>query len=163
MNAELLINVLKDYLRDGKDLKIVKNLWKEDKYTRLQWKNAEDICSDQQIAGLDFPNGKIGLASKYSTADEIEKILRSNGLRFETYKGCRDYHFTVYPGSLKINYVSVYKDDAEKFLRYFKLLDKEEKKDVLEEILDCEYTNEKVTEWLSEHETGLLREISFND
>ena len=156
MNAELLINVLKDYLVDGKDLEIVKNLWKEDRYTRLKWKSAKDIFSGQQITGLDFPNGRIGLTSKYSTASEIEKMLKSNGLHYEIFKGYYDYHFTVNQGSLKIDYVSIYKDDAEKFLKYFKLLDKEEKKDVLKEILDCEYINEELTKWLSEHETDLL-------
>lgn len=165
MNAELLVNVIKDCLRDGKDLEIVKNLWSEDKYTRLKWKSAKDIFDGgQQVTGLDYPNGKIGLTSRYSTVDEIEKMLKSNGLHYETFKGGYfDYHFTVYPGKLKIDYVSVYKNDAEKFLKYFKLLNKEEKKDALQKIMECEYDNEKVNKWLNENEADLLREISFND
>jgi len=164
MNAELLVNVIKDCLRDGKDLEIVKNLWSEDKYTRLKWKSAKDIFEGgQQVTGLDFPNGKIGLTSKYSTRDEIKKILSSNNLNYDFFEGYKDYHFTVYPGRLKIDYVSLYKDDSEKFLRYFKLLDKEEKKDALKEILECEHDNEKATAWLSEYEAELLREVSFNN
>jgi hypothetical protein len=161
MNAELFINVLKDYL-EAKDLEIVKNLYKGDNYVRLKWKYAKDIFSGQQITGLDFPDGKIGLTSKHSTADEIENMLKLNGLYYKSFKGY-DYHFTVDRGKLKIDFLSLYKNDSDKFMNYFRLLNKEEKKEVLKEALDCEYTNEKVTEWLSEHETDLLREISFNN
>lgn len=165
MNAELLVNVIKDCLIDGKDLEIVKNLWKEDRYTRLKWKNAKDIFSGQAITGLDLPDGRIVISSDYPlTASEIEKMLKSNGLCYKVLESGNTYrHFYINQEKLKINYLLLYKDAAKKFINYFKLLDKEEKKDVLKEVLDCEFTNEKVTEWLSEHETDLLREISFND
>ena len=164
MNAELLVNVIKDHLVDGKDLEIVKNLYSDDKYTRLKWKSAKDIFSGgQQVTGLDFPDGRIGLTSAYSTVGEIKKILESNDLHFKTYKGYYSYHFTVNPGRLKIDFLSLYQNDTDKFLNYFKLLDREEKKDVLEGILDCEYANEEVVGWLNKHEIDLLREITLNE
>ena len=162
MNAELLINVLMDYL-EAKDLEIVKNLYKGDNYVRLKWKYAKDIFSGQQITGLDLSNGKIGLTSKYSTAKEIENILKSNDLHYDIFEDYFHYHFTVNQGKLKIDFLSLYKNDSDKFLNYFRLLNKEEKKDALKEIIDCEHNNPKVTDWLSEHETDLLREVSFND
>ncbi len=165
MNLELVLTMLMYHL-GKKDLELVRNLYHDDEYLRIKWKNSKDIFTGQIVSGCYSNGDKIFLASERPSATvEIKRVLGSNNLKYKTIEGSMNYSslFFVNDGKLKIEWLSIYKSDAEKFLDHFKVLEKYEKKDVLKEVLDCEYTNEKVTEWLSEHETDLLREISFND
>ena len=57
---------------------------------------------------------------------------------------------------------NLYKEEAEEFISYFKDRLSEEKKVILKDIMECDFINDKVTEWLNQNESDLIREASFN-
>ena len=61
------------------------------------------------------------------------------------------------------NYMDLYKKDADEFIEYFKSKKQDDKKTILKDIMDCDYTNKAVAKWLHENEIALLRESSFSD
>ena len=56
----------------------------------------------------------------------------------------------------------IYKEDADYFIKYFKSQDLKGKKTLLKDIMDCEFTNEKVVKFLNKKYLDLVREVSFN-
>ena len=60
------------------------------------------------------------------------------------------------------NYMDLYKKDADEFIEYFKSKKQDDKKTILKDIMDCDYTNKTATKWLHENEIELLREVSMD-
>lgn len=63
---------------------------------------------------------------------------------------------------ISLDHVVLYKENAEDFIEYFRNRTVEEKKVILKCIMDCDFTNEEVANWINEHEAELLREVGFN-
>lgn len=63
---------------------------------------------------------------------------------------------------VKLDYLGLYKEDTAKFIEYFRSKGVEEKKIMLKGILDSDFVNKDVVEWLDKSEPELLREVSFN-
>lgn len=61
-----------------------------------------------------------------------------------------------------MDYLKLYKEDADTFIEYFKNRTIEEKKVILRDIMDYEFTNEKVIDWLNKNEAEPIREVGFN-
>jgi len=75
------------------------------------------------------------------------------------------YDSFLWSGGFKdfeLDYLSLYKEDAGKFIEYFNNRSPEERKVILGDVLKCEYMNQEVVEWLNAHESELLKEASFN-
>ena len=61
------------------------------------------------------------------------------------------------------DYMNLYQHDADEFIDYFKSRNQDDKKTILKDIMNCDYTNKTAEDWLNENETELLRESSFSD
>ncbi len=67
------------------------------------------------------------------------------------------------PEKMVAYYVSLYKTDAEKFIRFFqKRREQKDKKKILEGILECDFNNEEVIKYLDEHWPNLVREVGLS-
>lgn len=63
---------------------------------------------------------------------------------------------------LSLNHLELYKNDSKGFIEYFTRKTLEEKKAILKDVMDCEFTNEGAIDWLNENEQDLIREVGFN-
>lgn len=63
---------------------------------------------------------------------------------------------------LSLNHLELYKNDSEGFIEYFACKTLGEKKVILKDIMECEFTNEKAIDWLNQHEHDLIREVGFS-
>lgn len=61
-----------------------------------------------------------------------------------------------------MDYLQLYKEDTQGFIDYFSAKEIKEKKIMLKSIMDSDFINEKVIDWLSEHETNLVREVGLD-
>ena len=61
-----------------------------------------------------------------------------------------------------MDYLGLYKKDAEAFIEYFTGKSPEEKKILLEDVFDSDTVNEEVIAWLDENEPELIREVGLN-
>jgi len=60
------------------------------------------------------------------------------------------------------DYMKLYKTDADEFINYFKSKKQDDKKTILKDIMNCDYTNKTATKWLHENEIELVREVSMD-
>jgi len=60
------------------------------------------------------------------------------------------------------DYMNLYKKDADEFIEYFKSRKQDDKKTILKDIMNCDYTNKTATKWLHENELELVREVSMD-
>lgn len=73
----------------------------------------------------------------------------------------RDYKST--PEKMVAYYISLYKTDSEKFIHFFtKRQLHNEKKKILEGILECDFVNEEVIKHLDENWSNLVREVGLS-
>lgn len=63
---------------------------------------------------------------------------------------------------INLDYVNMYKKDANIFIDYFSKRDPEEKKVIIKDVMNCDFVNEKVADWLNQNEPDLLREVGLN-
>ena len=63
---------------------------------------------------------------------------------------------------INLDYMEFYKNDSQRFIDYFKRRNPPNKRIILNCIMDCNYTNKQVAEWLEENEVDLLREVSMD-
>lgn len=79
-----------------------------------------------------------------------------------THEG-EDKGYKSKPEKMVAYYISLYKTDAEKFIRFFqKRREQKDKKKILEGILECDFVNEKVVKYLDESWSNLVREVGLN-
>ncbi|MDP2906424.1 MAG: hypothetical protein Q8O03_00640 [Nanoarchaeota archaeon] len=73
-------------------------------------------------------------------------------------------HYLWMMGSkdIRLDYLNLYKEEAEEFISYFKDRPSEEKKVIIKDIMECDFINDKVTEWLNQNESDLIREVGLN-
>jgi len=58
--------------------------------------------------------------------------------------------------------LQLYKNDAERFIKYFSMMSVDKKKTILDVIMSYDFTNEEVAEWLDKHEHNLVREVGLS-
>jgi len=63
---------------------------------------------------------------------------------------------------VRLDHIELYKDNASKFIEYFKNRSLEEKKMILKDIMGYESTNEEVVRWLNENCLDIIREVGLN-
>ena len=63
---------------------------------------------------------------------------------------------------VSLDYMKIYKENANNFIEYFKTKKQDDKKTILKGIMNCDYTNKAVADWLHENEIELLREVSMD-
>lgn len=64
---------------------------------------------------------------------------------------------------IDVDYLKLYKEDTEGFIRYFKYNSTEVKKLIISDLLGYEHINPKVIEFLEKEYSHLLRDTAFND
>lgn len=90
---------------------------------------------------------------------EIVKLINQSGLQNSDYnsflwlKGFKD---------VSLDYLKLYKGDSGRFIEYFTNRILEEKKVILKDLLECDFINDEIVEWLNQNETELVREVGFN-
>ena len=65
--------------------------------------------------------------------------------------------------AVNLDYMNLYKKDSQEFIEYFKSRKPDDKKVILKGILNCDYTNKAVADWLDENEIELVREVSMQE
>ena len=63
---------------------------------------------------------------------------------------------------VNLDYMRLYKRDADEFIEYFKSKKPDDKKTILKGIMKYDYTNKAVADWLDENELDLIREVSLD-
>ncbi|MDP2906428.1 MAG: hypothetical protein Q8O03_00660 [Nanoarchaeota archaeon] len=63
---------------------------------------------------------------------------------------------------LSLDYLTLYQNKPEDFIDYFKTRTIEEKKVIIKDVMDTDFVNEKVIDWLNQHESDLIREVGLN-
>jgi len=63
---------------------------------------------------------------------------------------------------LNLDYLILYQNKPKEFIEYFKTRNFEEKRIIIKDVMDCEFTNEEVIDWFNQNEQDLLREVGFN-
>jgi len=63
---------------------------------------------------------------------------------------------------LDVDYLELYKSNAEDFIKYYKEKDHEAQKIILSDIMDCGFINKDVVDWLNENEELHMREVGLN-
>ena len=96
---------------------------------------------------------------KKEVQNEVVGILKNiprNPLydHFLWYKGFKDF---------KLDIRILYKESSGDFIKYFKDKNVEEKKVILKDIMDYEFTNEKVAKFLNKKYLDLVREVGLNE
>lgn len=61
-----------------------------------------------------------------------------------------------------LDYLRLYREDADGFIGYFSSRSLVEKKVMLKDVMGCDFVNEKVVNWLNEKEHDLVREVGLN-
>ncbi len=95
---------------------------------------------------------------KKDAQKEVISVLK-NTLRNPLYD-----HFLWSKGfeDFNLDLRTLYKEDSEGFIKYFKGKNVEEKKSILKDIMDYEFTNEKVAKFLNKKYLDLIREVGLN-
>lgn len=63
---------------------------------------------------------------------------------------------------VELDHLRIYKEEPDYFVDYFKNRQVDEKKVILKDIMECEFVNEKVIDWINKNEAELLREVGFD-
>jgi len=63
---------------------------------------------------------------------------------------------------LSLDYLTLYQNKPEDFIDYFKTRTIEEKKVIIKDVMDTDFVNEKVIDWLNQNEPDLIREVGLN-
>jgi len=61
-----------------------------------------------------------------------------------------------------LDYLDLYKENAEGFIEYFSSKNPEERKIILKDIMDCDFVNGDVADWLNKNELELVKEVGLN-
>jgi len=61
-----------------------------------------------------------------------------------------------------LDYLDLYKENGEGFIEYFSSKTLEERKVILKDIMDCDFINEDVADWLNKNEPKLVKEVGLN-
>lgn len=64
--------------------------------------------------------------------------------------------------NLSLDYLNLYQTKPEEFIDYFKTRTVEERKVILKDVMDTDFVNEKVIDWLNQNESDLIREVGLN-
>lgn len=89
----------------------------------------------------------------------IVNVINQSNVQNQDYN-----HYLWMKGSkeIRLDYLKLYKEDSEGFISYYEDRHMEEKKVILKDIMECDFINDKVTEWLNQNESDLIREVSFD-
>jgi hypothetical protein len=132
-----------------------------------------------------YPGGSLipDICKNYDPIKSEPKILSTSKLgrlyhckNFESYEGMKDgclfccnwvthdggdRGYESLPEKMVAYYISLYKEDSEKFIRFFRKRKFKEQKKILESILECEFTNETIIQYLDENWSNLVREVGL--
>lgn len=113
---------------------------------------------------------------KNSSTSKLGRLYQCNN--FESHEGLKDgclfcCHWVTFEGEDKGHkstpekmvayYVSLYNEDSNKFIRFFKKRkDYKDKKKILEGLLECDFVNEEVIKYLDESWPNLVREVGLS-
>ncbi|MDP2908807.1 MAG: hypothetical protein Q8N77_03290 [Nanoarchaeota archaeon] len=108
------------------------------------------------------------LKSSQDSLDYVRILEReySQGRYFQDYLNCLDsQNRNCVLGKIKdwsTDHLRLYKEDTQGFINYFSAKELKEKKIILRSVMDSDFINEAVIDWLNEHETDLVREVGLN-
>lgn len=120
-------------------------------------------------------NYKQVLVKEYSEGDHFCEYfdILSNDLQEEVVKSLKNdpckkkpvYDSFLWSKGFKdieLDYLNFYKEKASIFIEYFSQRGADEKKVILQDIMNCDFVNEEVANWLNQNEVELLREVGLN-
>ncbi|MDP2908808.1 MAG: hypothetical protein Q8N77_03295 [Nanoarchaeota archaeon] len=115
-----------------------------------------DVLSKEYSKNIHFPD-YFDITSAEAKALFIRHLdnIPARNLAYDSLLFSKGWH-------VKLDYLGLYKEDTAKFIEYFRSKGVEEKKIMLKGILDSDFVNKDVVEWLDKSEPELLREVSFN-
>ena len=82
----------------------------------------------------------------------------------DTEKRNLDYDSFLWSKGFKevsLDYMDLYQNNADGFIKYFDCRKPNDKKIILRCIMDCDFANPGIDNWLHNHELDLLREVSM--
>ncbi|MDP2906429.1 MAG: hypothetical protein Q8O03_00665 [Nanoarchaeota archaeon] len=94
--------------------------------------------------------------------DLQEKVVESlkncsnKKLSYDSFLWSKDFK------SIKLDYMNFYKENTGIFIEYFSKRNPEEKKVIIKDVMDTDFVNEEVVEWLNQNESELIREVGLN-
>jgi len=114
------------------------------------------ILGDEYSKGRYFPE-------YFNCLDDLQQERVARCLKDVPERNLANDSFLWSKGFKEIpkDYMKLYKKDADEFIEYFKSKKQDDKKTILKDIMNCDYTNKTATKWLHENELDLVRETSF--
>ena len=91
--------------------------------------------------------------------EEIVSLIKESNLKNPEYNA---FLWSKGYKNVDLDYLSLYNKCSQGFVEYFQSRSTEEKKMILNDLMDCEFTNNEVVNWLNENEQDLIREVGFN-
>ena len=92
--------------------------------------------------------------------EQAVNALQSIKTRNQYYDNCLwDRGFK----NVNLNHKQLYKKDSDLFIDYFSSRTEPEKKTIITDIMNCDYTNKQVAKWLEKNEVNLLRKVSMDE
>ena len=115
------------------------------------------ILGDEYSKGRHFPE-------YFNCLDELQQQRVARCLKDVPERNIINDSFLWSKGFKEIpkDYMNLYKKDADEFIEYFKSKKQDDKKTILKDIMNCDYTNKTATKWLHENEIELVREVSMD-
>ena len=100
----------------------------------------------------------------FNCLDDLQQEKVARCLKALPERNIANDSFLWSRGFKEINrdYMQIYKENSDKFIEYFKSRKPDDKKTILKGIMNCDYTNKTVANWLDENEIDLVREVSMD-
>ncbi len=95
----------------------------------------------------------LSLERKGKLVEKLNLLGNHNNVKIDSF--IRRQGFNI--GSL--DYLILYKENSEDFIKYFTSKCDSEKRVILSNIMDSDFINEKVVDWLNEHYSNLVSEV----
>lgn len=100
----------------------------------------------------------------FSCLDSKKQMLVVDSLRPVSERNpiCDSFLWSNGFKDVGLDYLRLYREDADGFIGYFSSRSLVEKKVMLKDVMGCDFVNEKVVNWLNEKEHDLVREVGLN-
>ncbi|MDP2908812.1 MAG: hypothetical protein Q8N77_03315 [Nanoarchaeota archaeon] len=94
--------------------------------------------------------------NKAETARHLSNVAKQRNLILDSFLWHEGFK------EINLDYMSLYREDAKNFIRYYSSKSLEERKTIIKDLLGSDFVNEEVISWLNENEQVLVREVGLN-
>lgn len=116
------------------------------------------ILTQEYTSGSNFQEyfSCLSKDNKAETARHLSSVVKQRNLILDSFLWHEGFK------EVNLDHMSLYKEDAKNFIRYYNSKSLEERKTIIKDLLGSDLVNEEVVSWLNENEPVLIREVGLN-